>query len=73
MARFKKDYNSYFISVTQLLCSIATLSMIIGFTVLLGGNMSDSALTTGTVFLIISGLLVLAYFIMSCISINQTS
>ena len=73
MARFKKDYNSYFISVTQLLCSIATLSMIIGFAMILGGNMSKSALTTGTIFLIISGLLVLAYFIMSCISINRTS
>ena len=67
MTHFKKDYNSYFLSVTQLLCALATLSMILGFVI---GTESGAL---GIIFLICAGLLVLAYFIMSCISINKTS
>jgi len=66
MAGFKKDYNSYFLSITQLLCALATLSMMLGFYLLTIDK-------SGVIFLICSGLLVFAYFIMSCISINKTS
>lgn len=64
MAGFKKDYNSYFLSITLLLCGLATLSVVVGF---LMKNVELSL-----VFFISSGLLVLVYFIMSCISIHKT-
>ena len=64
MAGFKKDYNSYFLSITLLLCGLATLIMVLGSLM--------KTLELSLVFLISSGLLVLIYFIMSCISIHKT-